>query len=197
MKRLLMMILCLLLMLPALPASAETMESPSLTERIFILFGADEAAALDVLGSPEIVGTEERGAQRTLLLGGEDAPVRLTFYNDVLMACEYSFGSHESAFGFAKACMNDLTAALGGKTTYPNVTADFRGYLSELSEAAQIEEMFTYYEDWTCAPDEEIILKMTGGADYSRVDLRLELSAYPSDTAVVSMKYMVVRSGLQ
>ncbi len=194
MKRPFLMLLCLLL---TLSAYAETTESSFLTERIFLLFGTDEVTALDALGGPNILRTEERGAQRTLILDDENAPVRLTFYNNVLIACEYSFSSHEDAFSFAKACLNDLTIALGEKTTYPNVSADFRGYLSELLETAQIEEMFTYYEDWTCVPDEEIIRKVIGSTDYSRVDLRLELNAYPSDTAMVSMKYMVVRSGLQ
>jgi len=197
----------LLLLCACIPALAETAQPsaapapPSLTDRLFLLFGMDETAVLDALGQPVILETEEHRQQKTLHLhSGDDesaVSVRLIFYNGILMACEYSFDRHEAAYLYAQNCLASLETSLGEKTTYPGVTADMKGYLSELTDASQLEELFTYYEDWTPEVNEAAIRQMIGDIDYSRIDLRLELNIYPSEAAVVSMKYTVLRSSLR
>lgn len=206
-RRISLILIPLLLLHICLPAYAETAQPddppvlPSLTDRLFLLFGSEEAVVLDALKNPIVSETAERHAQKTLTLSCADddslVSASLTFYNGVLMACEYAFNSSEAAYLFAQDALTDLESSIGEKTTYPGVIADRRGCLSELTDASELQELFTYYEDWTPEVDEAVIRQLVGETPVSRIDLRLELSILPADTAVVSMKYMAIRSSLR
>ncbi|MDO4739392.1 MAG: hypothetical protein Q4A66_01860 [Eubacteriales bacterium] len=200
--RILLVSALLLLTTLCLPACAqEAPAAPSLTERLFLLFGGEEAAVLEALGSPEAADAEERGAQRTLHIalpeGSAPASARLTFYNGVLMACEYTFEGHEAALLHAQACLTGLQEHIGEMTTYPAMSADGKARLNTVEDLSALQEMYTYYEDWTPEVPEEVVRRMLGDTEPSRIDLRLELSVYPEELAVVSMKYMAIRSSLQ
>lgn len=206
-RRICLLISLVFLMLSPLPALAEALQPtatpplPSLTDRLFLLFGQSEAEVLASLGQPVAAETDERGEQRTLKISfsEEETPlsVNLVFYNDVFMAAEYAFDSHEAAYRHAMKCRTELEEALGEKTTYPDVRSGTSGYFDNLTDESSLEEMHRYYEDWTPAVEEEIIRQMIGDTPVSRVDLRMELSVYPEDYASVSMKYMAIRDSLR
>ena len=208
MKRRICLLLSLVfLMLSPLPALTEAVQPtaapplPSLTDRLFLLFGQSEADVLASLGQPAAADTDVRGEQRTLKIGlsGEEAPVsvNLVFYNDVFMAAEYAFDGHEAAYLYAKKCRAELEEALGEKTTYPGVISGSVSCFDDLTDESPLAEMHRYYEDWTPVIEEEIIRQMVGEMPVSRVDLRMELSVYPGEYAAVSMKYMAIRDSLQ
>jgi len=206
-RRICLLLSLVFLMLSPLPARAEALQPtaapplPSLTDRLFLLFGQSEAEVLASLGQPAAVETDERGKQRTLriVFSEEEAPVsvHLVFYSDVFMAAEYAFDGHEAAYQYAKKCRAELEEALGEKTTYPGVISSSGGYFDDLTDESPLSEMHRYYEDWTPSIDEEIIRQMVGETPVSRVDLRMELSVYPEEYALVSMKYMAIRDSLK
>jgi len=128
---------------------------------------------------------------------------QLVFYNDVLMAEETYFTDVKQAYNFARKYRRDFEDNYGEKDTYPNVKSTNSDYFDNITDVEYLKENCTYYEDYTVTVsddktgrpwlDIEKAQKMLGDMKYSRIDMRLELKVISSDSASVSVKYIVLR----
>ncbi len=126
----------------------------------------------------------------------------LFFYNDVLMAEKTYFADVERAYYFAKQYRKNFAANYGEKDTYPEVHKPNTGFLDDISSVESLQEQWVYYEDYAVTVSDKKTdvpwlssakaKNMLGNRQYSRIDMRLELGNDSSESASVSVKYIVL-----
>lgn len=119
------------------------------------------------------------------------------------MAEETYFIDIEQAYNFAKNYRKDFELNYGEKDTYPNVGSTNADYFDNVSNVEYLKDNCVYFEDYTVEVSDERTnkhwlndkkaQKMLGNIKYSRIDLRLELKVNNSNSASVSVKYIVIR----
>lgn len=126
----------------------------------------------------------------------------LVFYNDVLMAEKTYFTDVERAYYFAKQYRKNFAANYGEKDTYPEADKTNTGFLDDISGVESLQEQWIYYEDYTVSVSDrrtdvpwlslEKAKNMLGDRQYSRIDMRLELSVCDTESASVNVRYIIL-----
>ena len=126
----------------------------------------------------------------------------LVFYNDILMSEKTYFSDVGKAYNFAKGYRETFEANYGEKDTYPEITLKNADFFDDISGVESLKENCVYYEDYTVTVadqtterpwlNKEKAEKMLDGRQFSRIDLRLELTVHAKDAASVSVRYIVV-----
>lgn len=162
------------------------------------LMGMDKEGVFKYLEALEFIKPDASGKQEIYseYVEGNDAKVmNLIFYNGIVSGFEYEYHNLEAAYNYAKKLRKDLEMTYGEKTTYPQMSVTNKDYFDSLNDISEIKAQHTYYEDWHAAFDyqkKENIAKMLEEIDYSRIDIRFELSVVDENMAKVSVKYLAL-----
>lgn len=163
------------------------------------LMGLDKEKVLDYLEALEFITPDVSGKQETYTeyVNGNDVNLmNLIFYNGIVSGFEYEYHNLEAAYNYAKKLRKDLEMTYGEKVTYPEVSTTNKDYFDNIKDISEIKAQYTYYEDWHAAFDyqkKENIDKMLEGIDYSRINIRFELSVVDENNAKVSVRYVALK----
>ncbi len=207
MKKLLLTFTTTVLLFVLVACQTKTITNVEHTIGFYNLFGETTKIVMKNIDFGDVQGVQ-KGNQTTYTFDCANntegfVKKQLVFYNDVLMAEETYFADIEQAYAFANKYRKDFENDYGEKDTYPNVKSTNSDYFDNISGVEYLKDNCTYYEDYTVTisddkTDEpwlrsENAMKMLGDIKYSRIDLRLELKVNSSNSASVSVKYIVLR----
>lgn len=206
MKKVLLAFITTILIISLVACQTKTIPDVEHTIGFYNLFGESTETVTKNIDFGNIEGVT-KGEQTTYTfdcVDNDEGVVRkqLVFYNDVLMAEETYFADIEQALNFAKKYRKDFELNYGEKDTYPNVSSTNADYFDNVSGVEYLKDNCFYYEDYTVEVsdkrtdkpwlNDEKAEKMLGDRKYSRIDLRLELRVNSSNSASVSVKYIVI-----
>ncbi len=206
MKKLLLAFITTILIISLAACQTKTISDVEHTVGFYSLFGESTEIVMKNIDFGDVQGVT-KGEQTTYTFDCVDndegfVKKQLVFYNDVLMAEETYFFDVEQAYNFAKKYRKDFELNYGEKDTYPNVSSTNADYFDNVSGVEYLKDNCVYYEDYTVAVsdkktdepwlNDEKAEKMLGDRKYSRIDLRLELRVNSSNSASVSVKYIVL-----
>ncbi len=207
MKKILLAFITVILIICLVACQTKTITDVEHTIGFYNLFGETTAIVMRNIDFGDVQGVA-KGEQTTYTfdcVNNDEGFVKkqLVFYNDVLMAEETYFVDIEQAYNFAKKYREDFDLNYGEKDTYPNVSSTNADYFDNVSGVEYLKDNCVYYEDYTVEVsdkrtdkpwlNDEKAEKMLGDIKYSRIDLRLELRVNNSNSASVSVKYIVIR----
>ncbi len=162
------------------------------------LLGADKEKVLSYLEALQYVTPDVSGNQETYTeyVNGNDVKVmNLILYNDIVAGFEYEYNNLQAAYDFATHLRKDLELTFGEKTTYPEMVQTNKDYFDNVKDVSELKSQYTYYEDWKAAFDyqkKENIDKMLDGKNFSRIDIRFELSVINENKSIVSVRYIAL-----
>ncbi len=206
MKKLVLAFITAVILLTFVSCQTTTIADVEHTIGFYSLFGEDREIVMENIDFGNVQGVT-KGEQQTYTFdcfNNDEGFVKkqLIFYNNVLMAEETYFDDVENAYNFAKKYRKDFEANYGEKDTYPNVSSTHSDYFDNISGIEYLRDNCVYYEDYTVSISDdktgepwlnsEKAEKMLGDREYSRIDLRLELKVNNSNSASVSVKYIVL-----
>lgn len=153
----------------------------------------DYIEALEYI-TPEVKGNQEIYSEHANI-NGANVILKLVFYNDVLSGFEYEYDDVNIAYKEAERLRRDLELTFGEKTTYPGMVQTNKDYFDNVKNASELKNQYTYYEDWKVVFEDEKqenINKMLEGKEYSRIDIRFELSVVNENKAILSGRYIAL-----
>lgn len=207
MKKILLAFLTMVLIISLMACQSKTITDVEHTTGFYNLFGETTTIVMKNIDFGDVQGVT-RGNQTTYTFDCSNndegfVQKQLVFYNDILMAEETYFNNVEQAYNFAKEYRKNFELNYGEKDTYPNVSSTNADYFDNVSGVEYLKDNCVYYEDYTVEVsdkrtdkpwlNDEKAEKMLGDIKYSRIDLRLELRVNNSNSASVSVKYIVIR----
>ncbi len=164
----------------------------------FELLGADKENVLNYLNALEFVTPEVSGNQETYTeyVDGNDVRVmNMILYNGIVTGFEYEYHNLGTAYSFATYLRNALELTFGEKTTYPGMVQTNKDYFDNVKDVSELKSQYKYYEDWTVTFDNQLkenIDRMLDNKEYSRIDIRFELSVIDESKAFISVRYIAL-----
>lgn len=151
---------------------------------------ADIARKIELTNPQQNISEEIYTISHTL--NNQPCTIKLVFYNEVCTRFSYEFDNTELAYSHARKVRSDLEAKFGPKTTYPGIVLKERDFFDNITDVSQLQELWTYYEDFTAEASSALEEKAMNGREYSRIDVRMELRILPQNKSSIHVRYIAI-----